>query len=210
MHTSQYAERSQDYGALFEDRAIPASQILVVQGKYILTQSASGLMIVNVRRAIERIFHDRFLKALTGSAHVSQQALFPEQVSIGTEDCLLFEEHAETLRKLGFDISPFGTDTVVVNGVPEGYSAQPGQAQTLVGDLLLILKDDPTSLPGLMEESLAQKFAVLGASAGKKITSPIEAQRLVDSLLQCENPEFTAAGRRIISIVPVDELEKRF
>lgn len=210
LHTSRYIDKSPNYGALFEDRTMPTSQILVVQGKYILTQSASGLMIVHVRRAQERIFHDRFLKALTGSAHVSQQALFPEQVSVGTEDRLLFDEHAEILRKLGFDIAPFGTDTVVVNGVPEGYSAQPGQARPLVEDLLLILRDDPSSLPGVLEESLAQKFAVLGASAGKKLSSPLEAQRLVDSLLQCENPEFTAAGRRIISIVPADELEKRF
>ena len=61
-----------------------------------------------------------------------------------------------------------------------------------------------------MEQSLAQKFAVLGASGGEKITSPLEAQRLTDALLQSDNPEFTAAGKRIISIISADELEKRF
>jgi hypothetical protein len=61
-----------------------------------------------------------------------------------------------------------------------------------------------------MEQSLAQKFAVLGASVSDRLSSPLEAQRLVDALLQSENPEFTAAGRRIISIVPADEIEKRF
>ena len=37
-----------------------------------------------------------------------------------------------------------------------------------------------------------------------------EAQRLVDALLQSENPEFTSAGKRIIAIIGADELEKKF
>ena len=209
-NTSRYVDKSENYGALFEDRTLPTAQVLVVQGKYILTQSASGLMIVHVRRARERILYDRFLQALTDGTHLSQQALFPIQVAVGVEGCLLIQEHAALLQQLGFDIAPFGQDSVVVNGVPEGFDATPGKVETLVGDLLLILKDDHASLPGVMEQASAQKFALLGASGGEKLTSPLEAQRLVDSLLQRPNPEFTAAGRRIIALVPADELEKRF
>ena len=208
---SQHIEKSQNYGALFEERTLPSAQMLIVQGRYILTQSASGLMIVHVRRARERLLYDRFLKALTAQGHITQTALFPVQVTVGVEGRLTFDEHTALLKQLGFDITPFGTDTVVVNGVPEGYSAEPGKAETLVNDLLLILADDQgAALPGVMEQSLAQKFAVLGASGAPKLTSPLEAQRLVDTLLQSENPEYTAAGKRILSIVPADELEKRF
>ena len=208
--TARYVDKSPSYGVLFEERTLPSAQILIVQGRYILTQSASGLMIVHVRRARERLLYDRFLKALTDQAHVSQAALFPVQVNVGVEGRLLFDEHADLLRRLGFDITPFGNDTVVVNGVPEGYAAEAGKVETLVGDLQLILAEDHTALPGVMEQALAQKFAVLGASGASRLSSPQEAQRLVDSLLQCENPEFTAAGRRILSIVPADELEKKF
>ena len=141
---------------------------------------------------------------------MSQKTLFPEKVTVGVKGRLLFEEHAELLRTLGFDITPFGTDTVVVNGVPEGYSAETGKAEALVGELQLLLEQDQTALPGVMEQAMAQKFAALGAAGATRITSPLEAQRLVDSLLQSDNPEFTSNGRRIISIVPAEELEKRF
>ena len=207
---SSHVDKNQNYGALFEDRTLPASQILIVQGKYILTQSAGGIMVVNIRRAQERLLHDRFLKALTANAHVSQAALFPVQVPVGVEGRLLIEEHQELLRSLGFDIAPFGNDTVVVSGVPEGYSAQQGEVETLMADVLLILKDENGALPGVMEQSLAQKFAVLGACSARNITSPLEAQRLVDALLQSENPEFTSAGKRILAIMGAEELEKRF
>ena len=208
-HTSHYVDKSQNYGALFEDRTLPTTQVLIVQGRYILTPSASGVMVVHVRRARERLLHDRFLKALREQAHVTQTALFPVQVPVGVEGRLTIDEHAELLKKLGFDIVPFGPDSVVVNGVPEGYSAEPGNVETLVSDLLLILADETQALPEVMEQTLAQKFAVLGASGPQKLTSPLEAQRLLDALLQSENPEFTASGRRILSIVPADDLEKR-
>ena len=209
-HTSRYVDKNPNYGALFEDRTLPTTQVLIVQGRYILTPSASGVMVVHVRRARERLLHDRFLKALREQAHVTQTALFPVQVPVGVEGRLTIDEHADLLKKLGFDIVPFGPDSVVVNGVPEGYSAEPGSMETLVSDLLLILSDESQSLPEVMEQALAQKFAVLGASGPRKLSSPLEAQRLLDALLQSENPEFTAAGKRILSIVPADELEKRF
>ena len=207
---SSHVEKSQNYGALFENRTLPTQQILVVQGKYILTQSATGLMVVHVRRARERLFFDRFLKALTADSHVSQQALFPVTVTVGVEGRLTIDAHGETLRKLGFDIAPFGPDSVVVNGVPEGYSAEPGKAEEMVGNLLLILSDDSASLPGVMEQAMAGKFALLGAAGGDKLTSPLEAQRLVDALLQSDNPEYTPSGKKIISIVGSEELEKKF
>lgn len=207
---SSHVDKSQNYGALFEDRTLPTHQILIVQGKYIITQGAGGILAVNIRRAQERLLHDRFLKALTANAHVSQAALFPVQVPVGIEGRLLLEENQELLRSLGFDIAPFGNDTVVVSGVPEGYSAEQGKVETLLADVLLILKDENGALPGLMEQNLAQKFAVLGACSARNITSPLEAQRLVDALLQSENPEFTSAGKRILAIIGADELEKRF
>ena len=207
---SSHVDKHENYGALFEERTLPTAQIMVVQGKYIFTQSASGIMIVHIRRARERLLYGRFLKALTASAHVTQTALFPVQVNVGKEGLLVFEDNAETLAKLGFDIVPFGNDTVVVNGVPEGFSAEPGKAESMVGDILRILADDHSALPGIVEQQLAEKFAALGASSAGKLTSPLEAQRLVDALLQGENPEFTPSGKKIISIVPADEIEKRF
>ena len=209
---SRHIDKSENYGALFEERTLPTTQILVVQGKYILTQSASGLMVIHIHRAQERLFYDRFLKALTAGGHVSQTTLFPVTVNVGVKGLLVLENHAEMLTKLGFDISPFGTDCVVVNGVPEGYSAQAGTVERLVGDLLLALEDEASApgLPGVLEQATARKFALLGATSSEKLTSPLEAQRLVDALLRSDNPEFTAAGKRILAIVPVEDLEKRF
>ena len=141
---------------------------------------------------------------------MTQTALFPVTVQVGMENIYLFAEHSQMLSGLGFDIAPFGTDTIVVNGVPEGYSAEAGKVQEMVGEMLQMLSDDHGSLPELMTANLASKFASMGARGCDLLTNPAEAQRLIDSLFACENPEYTSQGRRIISIMSMEEIERKF
>lgn len=207
---SQYVTRKDDYGKLFEDKIMPTKSVLVIQEKYILTTSRSGLMAIHVPRAMERILYDRFLKAVSSNAHVTQTALFPVSVYVGVENMCLFEEHSQLLSGLGFDISPFGVDTVVVNGVPEGFSAEAGKVQTMISDLLLILSEDHNALPEMMAANMSARFAKLGAHSCDPVTNPAEAQRLIDSLFASANPELTSSGRKIITIIPIDEIDKKF
>jgi DNA mismatch repair protein MutL len=203
-------EKRDDYGKLFEDKVAPSKSVLLIQGKYIVTTAQSGMMVININRAMERILYERFLGSLSKNEHVTQTALFPVTVQVGVENMCLFAEHSQMLSSLGFDISPFGTDTIVVNGVPEGYSAEPGKVQTMIGDLLLILSEDYNALPEMIVTNLATKFARLGALSGEVLTNPAQAQRLIEQLFACENPEYTASGRRITSIMSIDELDKKF
>ena len=199
----------QDYGKLFQ--TAPAEQdVLIVQGKYIVRKSPSGLMIINIRRAWERLLYERALKALASGEHVTQTALFPVQVRVGVQERLLFEEHAGMLASLGFDIQPVGEDTVCVAGVPEGYSCESGKVEQMVGDLLLILSDLGPALEEVMRQKTAAKFAMLGALNAAAPETPLAAMRLLDTLFASDNPEFTFNGRRVVSVLPVDEIDKRF
>ena len=203
-------DRRDDYGKLFEDKISPSKSVLVLGGKYIITTSSNGLMMINAQRAMERILYDRFLAAMSGNVHVTQTALFPVTIQVGVENMCLISEHSQMLENLGFDISPFGTDTIVVNGVPEGYSAEAGKVQSMIADMLLILSEDHNALPEMMTANMASRFARLGALSCDSVTNPMEAQRLIESLLSCGNPEYTSNGRRIISLMGTDELDRRF
>lgn len=198
-----------DYGRLFQPD--PAVQdVIIVQGKYIVRKSPSGLMIVNIRRAWERVLYERALKALSTGEHVTQTALFPIELRVGVQQRLLFEENAALLASLGFDISPLDEDGIVVGGVPEGYSCEPGKVEQMVGDLTLILSDVQPALEEVMRQKTAAKFAMLGAlNVGAPDTVPA-AIRLLDALFASDNPEFTFNGRRVVSVLSVDEIEKRF
>ena len=217
--------RSEDYSALFDGYPSPSQvardaapaatvgagpKLLVVKGKYIVSPSASGLLAVHIRRARERVAYEQALAALGQGAHISQKSLFPVAVQVGTASRLLFEEQAHTLEALGFDIAPFGTDTVVVNGVPEGFSCEPGKVEQMVQDLVLILSDSNPAAPSdMVWSAVAAKYATL-QSIGFTVESPAEAQALLDSLFACENSELTPSGRRIVTLIPLEEIDKKF
>ena len=184
--------------------------LLIVKGKYIVSQSASGLLAVHIRRARERVAYEQALAALSHSAHISQKSLFPVAVQVGPAARLLFEEQMQTLTALGFDRAPFGADTVVVNGVPEGFSCEPGKVEQMVQDLVLILSDSSPAAPSdMVWSAVAAKFATL-ESIGFTVANAEEAKALVDSLFACENSELTPSGRRIVTLIPLEDIDKKF
>lgn len=210
--TASYVDRRDDYGKLFEDHFGITRSFITVQDKYIVTNSKSGLLVVNARRAMERILYDRFISGRRDedADHFSQTLLFPVSVRIGVENVPVVEANAELLKGFGFDIAPFGTDSVVVNAIPAGYSSEEGRVETMVGDLLLLLQDNHSIISELVRSDMAGKLAVLGASGYDGVRNADEAQRLVDALMASTNPEFTAAGRKTMVIIPADELDRKF
>ena len=165
-------------------------------------------MLTSIRRARERVLYDRFLAALRGGEHVSQAALFPVQVNVGVENRLIFDDHAEMLSSLGFDISPFGNDTIVVNGMPEGFQVDQSSVESAMADVLIILSESGTGLQEMMESSMAEKFARMAAAGCKDIETSAEASSLIDSLYSSSNPEFTPGGRRTMRLLTSADIEK--
>lgn len=208
---SSHVDASQDYGRLFENRALPASRTLTIQGKYIITPTASGVMIVNISRARERIMYDRTIKILSDAGvHFTQTALFPVEVEVGMDGALVLEGHADLLSRLGFDIRYENGGTVSVEGVPEGYSCEQGKVEVLLRELVNILSEETDSLQEIMNQRLAERIAATSSAGADSVRSPLEAQALIDTLFASDNAEFTSNGRRIITIVSVGDIDKMF
>lgn len=208
--TSRFVEPREDYGKLFEERVSSQPSVIVIQKKFIASVVKGGLLFVNIRRARERVLYERFLKALSGGEHVCQSALFPVRVEVGADNRLVFDEHADLLKSLGFDITPFGNDTIVVNGMPEGFQVDRNSVEAAMADVLIVLTDNHTALPGMMESSMAEKFAKMGASEGKPVESPVEARSLMDALFACSNSEYTSNGRKIMTVMSPEDIDKMF
>ena len=204
-------DRSQDYGQLFSERAVPSGRTMVLQDKYILTPVASGVMVVNISRARERIMFDRTIRTLSDSnVHCTQTSLFPVDLELGVDAVLLLEGKMDLLTRLGFDIRTDGRDKVTVGGVPEGYSCEAGKVESLVREIVYILSEEEESLQEIMNQRLAERFAATAAKSSDSVCSTVEAQRLIDTLFASENAEFTSNGRRIIHIVSIGDLDKLF
>lgn len=73
-------------------------------------------VVVDVRRARERILYEDYLKMLGSGSSVSQQLLFPERLVLSDSEYALLEENAVEFASLGFDLDFQGDCAVEVKG----------------------------------------------------------------------------------------------
>ena len=201
------------YGEIFEDSGTSVSGcgIIQISGRYIATTLRSGLMIVDIRRARERIFYERYLRQLDNSSPISHQVLFPCVLQLTPERFSLLTEDREQLLQLGFDISPADGTSVSVNGLPEGFGTDEDAVRASVDDLLSILLE--TGSTDLMKadrrEAMARRLASAAAtSAGNGRLTSDEARLLVDTLFSCAEPETSPGGKKCMSVLTEEDIEK--
>ena len=196
------------YGRLFEEESTAAlNSLIVLQRKYIVTPVKSGMMVIDIRRARQRIFYERYLEKMAERQPVRQQSLFPVTVQLSAEDCLTLLGQPDLLASLGFDIQDFGGNTVVVNALPEGYPTSDEEVRRCIDQLIAALRDD-TSLED-QHHLMAASMAASAAACGAESLNATEAQLLVDRLFACREPKLTPDGRRTLTLITLEELEKK-
>ena len=201
------------YGEIFEDSGTSSSGsgILQISGRYLVTTLRSGMMIVDIRRARERILYEKYLRQLDNSAPISHQVLFPCVIQLSPEKYSLLTENREQLRLLGFDIEPQEGNTISVNGLPEEFGSDESSVRTAIDNLLASLMETGSIdlIRADNREAMARRLAgAAAASAGNGRLSADEARLLVDTLFSCAEPETSPGGKRCMSVLTEEDIER--
>ena len=88
---------------------------------YILVEKGDELILIDKHAAHERMIFDR-LKA-QGHEIMSQSLLAPVTMNLSAEDLELLEQNRVALDTLGFEIEPYGADSIAVRAVPADTDA---------------------------------------------------------------------------------------
>ncbi len=183
-------------------------QIFQFKAKYILTPVKSGLMIIDQKRAHEKILYENYIRLIkTGKAHI-QQSLFPESIELSQEDYILLKELMEDLNLMGFDINDLGNRSLIVNGYPPEVAER--NIPELIDSILEQYKTTASDLIQKHSEKIAVSLAKTAAIPYGKILNIEEMRNFIDQLFACSAPNYTPTGKTIISIISLEEFEKRF
>ena len=167
-------------------------------------------MIIDQKRAHERILFEKYLKSLNNNTQIAQKTLFPKKIELNAPDFSLLKEIINDIRILGFDISEFGKNTFVVNGTPADINES--DTKDIIENLLENYKDHLNTKGIKIEarENIARSLAKASAiNYGKSLTNE-EMRDIIDNLFACETPDYSPDGKAIINILNIEELEKRF
>jgi len=188
--------------------AVSVNTYFQIKNRFILTPVKSGLMLIDQRRAHERILFEQFLASVNTSRSVSQQILFPETIHFSTEDALIIDEISPDLKVFGIDLKASGDGTFLIQGLPSELEKTDSRMI-----LEKILDSYKTGEIDPEQEVREQMAAIMARNAcmnhGETLTHE-EMTSLVSRLFRCQMPNFTPNGKPVISIIDNDELDNRF
>ncbi len=113
--------------------------LALLQGRYVLAEDGSGLVVVNLDAAITRIATGRLLAARQAGAVRPQPLLIPETVELDMGLAEWAEAHPDALLALGLDVDRLGPDTLVVRQIPALLRG--AEVKPLVGKVVRMLAD---------------------------------------------------------------------
>jgi DNA mismatch repair protein MutL len=186
----------------------PSSLIWQVHNKYILSQIKNGLLVVDQHVAHERVLYERALARFENGLDAAQQLLFPVTIACSAGDYALVTELQPHLQRLGFGVSLFGGNTVVIDAVPPDVKV--GSERSILEEILGTYREYQQHAPVEVRDNVAKSFACKAAiKAGDRLTEN-EMRSLIDQLFATSMPYVCPHGRPVVLKISIDELDRRF
>ena len=177
-------------------------------GKYILMPGEGGLMLINQHRAHVMVLYHQFLEQLTHTQGAMQQLLFPEVLSLQTDEIVLLDHILPDLRAIGFDIEQLSPDSFSLQGVPAQLANQ--SALPVVQHILSQVRERGADTQAEWREQIAMSLAENTAIPYGRILSKEEMRDIIQKLLALPSYKRTPDGKIIISTLSDEEITKRF
>jgi DNA mismatch repair protein MutL len=177
-------------------------------GKYILLQSAYGLVIIHQHRAHVAVLYSRFIEQLQHMQGAVQQLLFPEILSLPQDEMILVRSMLNDLRAIGFDMEQLSPDSYSIQGIP----AQIGNlsAAPVLQEIITQVRDRGADTQSEWREQIAMSLAEKAAiPSGRQLTEE-EMRDLVLKLVSLPQYRRTNDGKIILSLLSDEEINKRF
>jgi DNA mismatch repair protein MutL len=173
--------------------------------RFVVLESADGLVLFDPKAAKERIFYENLLRQRDG--HLATQGLLvPVLLELDPRDLDLILRERIALSAAGVEVESFGGNTVQIRTLPACLGID--DPRPFLGALLDELLHDPVTGARFAFDRLARMLAKRAAA----IVTPrlAETAPLLEELFTCELPYCAADGRPTLTEFGMRELERRF
>lgn len=175
---------------------------------YWLVEFKDQLYIIDQHAAHEKILYEKTMASLKSREYTSQAVNPPIILTMGSEEQVLLEKYMTYFTSIGFEIQHFGGREYAVRAVPDNLFSI--AKKELLMEILDNLSDDIfKGSPDIIYERVAG-MSCKAAVKGNSRLSSMEADHLIDQLLELENPYACPHGRPTIISMSKYDLEKKF
>ena len=177
--------------------------------QYAIFENKEGMVLMAPRAARERIIYERLI-ATNRHPLTSQQLLVPELLELDTRDMGIALEVKPQLEQAGFQLSPFGRNTLRIEAVPAMLPLQ--KVGDFVQELLRVFTSGEVRLTRARSpfEPFARQLARQYAQQEEMASYLQNPMPLLAALLECEIPYCSPGGKSTLLPFPMSELNRRF
>lgn len=180
-----------------------------LHGIYILAQNSTGLIIVDMHAAHERITYERMKTDFYREGIQSQPLLVPMSIAVSQREAGIAEECADDLKKFGLGLERSGPESIVIRQVP--VILQSLDVAQLVRDLLsdMITHGYSDQLEAKANELMSTMACHGSVRANRSLTIP-EMNALLRDMEETERSGQCNHGRPTWTALSMGELDKLF
>jgi DNA mismatch repair protein MutL len=179
-----------------------------VGAAYLVAEGPDGLYLIDQHAAHERVLFERFMEDYRSGQLESQALLEPATVELNPSQAELLQGKIDALKRLGFDVEPFGARAYRVRSLPALLMGlEPQDALRTVVDEF---EEDETPLESEIEARLAARVCKRAAVKAGQVLSVPEQAELIRDLEACASPRTCPHGRPTLIHLSVDTLERQF
>ena len=188
------------------DQALSFEEVLPLTGGYAVAMAEARSMIVDLRRAKERVLYDGYMAMLSCGSCPCQQLLFAETLILQMEDYDLLSENEVEFSALGFDLELQGEGKVELRGIPSSVKGE--QADKLIYELLRELESN-ADLGRHLHSRMAQVMARRGSAISSRSLSKAEVMELLGRLCECDDYSFSPSGKPIMVELTQEDIKAK-
>ncbi|MEO2144192.1 MAG: DNA mismatch repair endonuclease MutL [Flavobacteriaceae bacterium] len=193
---------------IFEDNSSITFPVFQLNSNYIITKTSAGIVIIDQKRAHQRILYEKFLKELSFSNNSSQALIFPIKLDFNNEENRILESVKNPLIHLGFKFNKFDQEGIEISGIHPFFSENQIDSffQELINSEISNFQKTSHTINDFLAKILSKSSSL---KSGVQLENKIQVS-LVNDLFACKDPNISPFNKLIFKVISTEEINKIF
>ena len=181
--------------------------VFQLNNSYIISKNSSGIVIIDQKRAHQRVLYEKFLKFFSQNKNSSQNLIFPLKLDFNKSEIMILKTLKKPLIHLGFKFKIFDSNNIVLSAFNPVFKESDifDIFQNLIENQSSNVKK--TSLSA--NDYMAKIFSISSCiKKGIKLEQK-EQEALVNDLFACKDPNVSPLNKLIFKVISIDSIDKK-
>jgi DNA mismatch repair protein MutL len=198
-------ESEKKQNELIDEGSTYSKQDFLIRERYIITNSKSGILVIDSKRARQRMIYDEMMRQFVSAPLDSQKLLFPLEVELNKDEHSSWKAAQSLLKQLGFHFNAEDSK-IVFDNLPA--CLDDNDSKSCIDSITKVLMQDEAEKGELAHEIVINVIQTSGPTIQFKTNEEIK--DFIETLFSHSDHSFCPNGKPIMQTITLEELTSNF